>query len=145
MKGQIEPDHMPVNKYELRVIGLADLAPLTISGIEEELQRVDMPDRTKASGGQRNPTEFDMTIPLHHAIAHAAMELWFKESSDPVLPTYKKMCTLLFPSSSGNVTRIFMLQGAFPCKRALPELDKSNDGELSMVTWTISVDNIIPF
>jgi hypothetical protein len=145
MKGQIEPDHMPVNKYELRVIGLADLAPLSISGIEEELQRVDLPDRTKASGGQRNPTEFDMTIPLHHTIAHAAMELWFKESSDPVLPTYKKPCTLVFPSISNNTSRLFMLQGVFPCKRALPELDKSNDGEMAMVTWTMSVDNIIPF
>ena len=145
MKGEIQPDHMPINKYEFRVLGLADMQPLTVSGIEEAINVVEMPDRTRASGGTKTPGEFEITMPLHHTIQHAAMELWFKESTDPVLPTHKKPCTLVFPSASGQQTRIYMLAGVFPCKRVLPELDKANDGDLAIVTWTMSFDDILPF
>lgn len=144
MKGEIQPDHMPVNKYQFRVAGLADLAPTTIGELEEELNVADLPDRTRASGGQKNAGEFDMTIPMHHTAQMAALELWYKESQDPVLPTYKKPCTLVYQSISGNRTRTYTIVGVFPRKRVLPELDKANDGEMAQATWTMSFDDVIP-
>jgi hypothetical protein len=144
MKGEIQPDHIPVNKFQFRVAGLFDLAPVTCSGLEEELNVVDLPDRTRASGGQKNPTEFEIGIPMHHTVQMAALELWLKESSDPVLPTYKKPCTLVFTSISGRGGRNYTLVGVFPRKRALPDLDKANDGEMAVAMWTMSVDYIIP-
>lgn len=144
MKGDIQPDHMPVNKYEFLVIGLIPLTAVEVSGIEDELETTQLPDRTVASGGNRGPTEFELTMPLHHTAEQAAMEVWFKEGQDPVLPTYKKPCTLIHKSISGNAQRSFTLLGVFPKKRKLPDLDKANEGEMASVVWTFSADDVFP-
>lgn len=144
MKGEIQPDHMPVNKFTLKVVGLVAIYATAISGIEDELETTDLPDRTRASGGNRKATEFDMTQPAHHDAEVAAMELWYRESQDPVSPTYKKPVTLSMLSISGGKTKSFTLVGVFPTKRALPDLDKENEGEMATIVWTMSVDDVIP-
>ncbi len=144
MKGTIQPDHIAVNKYNFSVLGLVELTAVEISGIEDELETVTLPDRTVASGGNRGTTEFDITIPLHHAAEQAAMELWFRESQDPVSPTYKKPCTMTFVSVSGSGRRGFTLIGVFPKKRALPDLEMENEGEMASVVWTMSADDVEP-
>jgi|SRR5690606_2416877 len=144
MKGEIQPDHMPANKFTLQVVGLVDLRVQEVSGLEDEIQVVDLPDRTVASGGVRNATEFDIMIPMHHTPEMAAMEAWFRESQDPVSPTYKKPCTLIHHSISGAADRSYTLLGVFPKKRTLPDLDKADEGEMTLCTWTLSVDDIVP-
>jgi hypothetical protein len=144
MKGAIQADHMPVNKYELLMLGMPPLTPTEISGIEDELQTTELPDRTRASGGNRGPTEFTMMLPMHHLVEQAAMEVWFRSSQDPVLPTYKIVGTLIHKSISGETLRTYSLVGAFPSKRVLPDLEMANEGEMAAVEWTISVDDILP-
>jgi hypothetical protein len=144
MKGAVKSNHMAVNKFQLLVIGLPPLTPLEISGIEEELQAVDLPDRTKASGGNTAPVEFTMMLPMHHTVEHAAMEVWFRESQDPVQPTYKKPATLLHQPIGPGAPRTFQLIGVFPTKRKLPDLEMANEGELAMVEWTLSADQVLP-
>jgi hypothetical protein len=144
MKGEINADHMPLNKFELRVAGLVPLTTITISGLEDELETVDLPDRTRASAGVRKSTEFEIEIPMHHHGEFAAMEIWYKEGQDPISPTYKKPCTLRYLSASGNQNRSFTLVGVFVTKRTLPDLDKTNEGEMSTVTYSMSVDDILP-
>jgi hypothetical protein len=144
MKGQIQPDHIPLNKAQLIVLGLPDLTLTSISGIEEELEVIDLPDRTKASGGRTMAVEFDVTLPLHHTVQFAAMMAWYQEGQDPVLPTYKKPATLLMPSISGNTTRSFTLVNAFIGKFALPDTEMSNEGEMAEATFTIHADDILP-
>jgi hypothetical protein len=144
MKGEIQTDFMPVNKYELQVLGLVKLVAVTISGIEDELETIDLPDRTKGTGGQRKATSFKLGTPMHHATEQAAMEIWYKESQDPVSPTYKKPCTLIHKSLSGNNSRSYTLVGVFPMKRTLPDLEKKNEGDMAIVEWEMSVDDIFP-
>lgn len=146
MKGAIQADHMPINKYQLLVIGLLapELTPVEISGLEDELQTVDLPDRTTASGGNRGPTEFDITLPMHHTTEQLAMEAWYVESQDPVSPTYKKVGTLIHQSISGGALRTYPLVGMYPSKRTLPDLEMANEGEQANVVWTIKVDDIMP-
>lgn len=144
MKGAMKPDHMPVNKYQLLILGLPPLTPTKISGLEDELQTTELPDRTRASGGNRGPSEFTITLPMHHTVEQAAMEIWYKESQDPVLPSYKKIGTLIHKSISGAGLRTFSLLAAFPTKRKLPDLEMENEGEMAAVEWTISVDDILP-
>jgi len=144
MKGAILPDHIPVNNFELLVIGLPPLTPTEVSGIEDELVTTDLPDRTKASGGERNPGEFTIMLPMHHTVEQAAMEVWFKEGQHPISPGYKKPGTLIHKSGSGNVLRTFSLLGAFASKRVLPDLEMVNEGEMATVEWTISYDDILP-
>jgi hypothetical protein len=144
LKGKIAADHIPMNKYKLLVIGLPGLTPTYISGLEEELDTVTLPDRTKASGGNTKPGEFTMRLPLHHLIEQAAMEAWFKESQDPVSPTYKKPATVIYESISGNIAKTYTLVGVFPQKRKTHDAEMSNEGEQSEVEWTMSFDDILP-
>ena len=144
MKGVIDPDHMPINNFQLSFLGIVDLTPTEVGGLEDELQTTDLPDRTRASGGNRGPSELTIMLPMHHTVEQAAMEVWYRESQDPVLPTHKKVGTLRHSSISGQNNRSFTLNGAFPTKRVLPDLELENEGEMAGVEWTISVDDIIP-
>lgn len=144
MKGAIQPDHIPVNNFELLVLGLPPLTPTEISGLEDELQTVDLPDRTTASGGNRGPTEFEIMLPMHHLLEQAAMEAWLIEGQDPVLPGYKKVGTLIHKSLSGTVLRTYSLVGAYTNKRTLPDLEMENEGEIALVAWNIKVDDMLP-
>jgi len=61
-----------------------------------------------------------------------------------VSPLYKKVGTLIHLSISGNVLRTYSMTGIFPSKRALPELDMKNEGEMAEVEWTFQADNMLP-
>jgi hypothetical protein len=144
MKGVIKSDHIPVNNYQLIIIGLPPLNPTEISGIEDELQTVDLPDRTVGSGGQRAPAEFTMMIPAHHTLEVAACEVWFKEAQEPVSPTYKKAGTILMKSLSGKTIRSRSIVGAFIHKRVDPDLELANEGEMAAIEYTVKVDDVLP-
>jgi hypothetical protein len=139
------PDHIPVNQFDLIVVGgPPKIEFITIDGLEEELDTVDLPDRTKATGGATKPVEFVATHPKHHTIEDAFLELWFSEGQDPVLPTYKKAATLLVNSISSLNIRSYNLIGLFPSKRKTADLDMANEGELNATEWTFMTDLIIP-
>jgi len=144
MKGAIQGDHIPVNKYQLLVLGMPPLTFTEVSGIEEELEVAELPDRTVASGGNTKAIEFTGKLPMHHLAEQAAMELWFSSAQDPVLPTYKLPATLVHQSITGNVLRTYSLLGLFPSKRALPDLEMANEGEMAAVEWTFRADDILP-
>lgn len=144
MKGVIQDNHIPVNHWMYIVPGLPPLTITEQSGIEDELETTDLPDRTRASGGNRKATEFDISIPMHHTVEQAAMELWFREAQDPVSPGYKKAGTLVHFGINGVPARTFSTAGVFPTKRALPDLEMANEGEMAVVVWSMSADDIEP-
>lgn len=144
LKGTIKPDHINVNKYQFAVVGILPLIFTKISGLEEELDVVNLPDRTRASGGNSQPIEFTAMQPAHHTGEVAAMEVWFLEGHDPVLPTYKKPVTLSILSGSGGIVRSYTVLGVWPSKRKTPDLDMSNEGEMAEIEWTFQADSVIP-
>lgn len=143
MKGILLPDHIPVNNYELLVLGAPPIVFTSVDGLETELETVDLPDRTVASGGNEKPTEFTASHPKHHAVEDAYLEGWFKESQRAV-PTYKKAATLLVRSVSGLQVRSYNLIGLFPSKRKTPDLEMENEGEPFLTEWTFKADRVIP-
>lgn len=146
MKGAIAPDHIGDNNYQFLVAGLLPLTAVEISGIDEELKTADLPDRTRASGGTRDPVEFDLMVPAHHDLEIAAMEVWYKEAQDPaVLPTYKKPCTLVMPRISGTGGRTYTLVGVFVKGRGIPSMKMDGDGSMQVITYKMSADDVIPF
>lgn len=142
MKGTVQPNHIPVNNYELIIIGLPKMLFTEISGLEQELETVDMPDRTVASGGNIKATEFTAKSFEHHLVETAAMELWRREAVDPVSPTYKKLATLVKRNIGGNVATTRTMIGIFISKRKDADLDLANEGEPAMIEWTFKVDKI---
>lgn len=144
LQGSVLPNHVPVNNYALSVIGLPSIFFAEVSGIELEIEEVDLPDRTKASGGQIKPQEFTAKTMLHHDIERAALEAWMQEARDPVTPTYKKSGNLTHKTLSGTTNGVWTLGGVWIKKRKLPDLEKANEGEPAMIEWTFSCDNCDP-
>jgi len=145
MKGVLQKDHIPVNKYQMLIVGLPPLTFTEISGIEQELETVDLPDRTVASGGNKGTVEFTAMQPAHHLAEVAAIETWFNaESTDPVSGSYKKDGTVILQSISGNVVKTHSILGMFPSKKALPDLEMANEGEMAAIEWTFKADEVLP-
>ncbi len=142
MKGSVQGNHIPVNNYELIVVGLPPLLLTAISGLEEETEAVDLPDRTKASGGNSKPVEFTATSFEHHTTELFAMEFWRREGLDPVTVTYKKVGTLIKRSIDGELGTTRTLIGLWITKRKDADLDLANEGEPAMVEWTFSADKL---
>jgi len=142
MKGVISADHIPVSEYQLLFLGLPPLTITEISGIEEELQTTELPDKTTATTGDSMPTEYSIKIPLHETVQIAALELWFQlcKAGDPLS---KKVGTLLLQSISGNILRSYSVLGTYPFKRGLPDLSMENEGELAVMEWTFKADEIL--
>lgn len=141
IKGTMQPDILQVHKFQLFVTGLPVPFTLTsLSGIEDELDVAELPDRTNASGGRKKQVEFEIGIPAHHTLEVAQMELWFQECQDPVLPTHKKVGTVVIFSQSNIKQGFVSLVGLFPSKRAMPDLELDNDGEMAVLTYTMKAD-----
>lgn len=148
MKGVILEDHIPLNKYVLTVDGIGvDLILTTVSGIEEELDVTDMPDRTVATGGRTQAVEFTAMLPLHHEVEQAAMEEWYAQThgtgrSPTVDLGYKRTGTLRLSSLSNAIQAVFLLDELFPSKRALPDFEMENEGEMAQVEWSFRASDI---
>ena len=141
-KGVIQPDHMQVSKYSLQAFGLPPLTPVKVGGIEEELDNPELPDRTTHTGGRTKPVEFDVEIAMHHTLEILAMDSWMDECIDPVSPLHKKQVLIFLQSQSNANLRSYMIRGCFPQKRALPDLEMENDGDLATVTYTLKGDEV---
>lgn len=142
LKGAVQPNHIPVNNYELQVEGLGVTVLFTsIGGLEEELETATMPDRTVVSGGNVKATESDFVMFEHHAAELAAMRGWFAEAKRGD-PNHKKVGTLIKRAIDGSVATTRALSGMFPKKQAGSDLELDNEGEPAMVTWTMSIDAI---
>lgn len=143
MKGEIQADKFPLNKYEMFITGVGRILFTAITGLEEALDVVDLPDRTRSSGGRTQPLEFEVQVPAHHRDDILKMERWFRENRDPVLPTGKKAVTVTMISDSRLQTLTANLLGVFPRGRTIPDLDRTNDGEAAMFTYAMSADEVL--
>jgi len=143
-KGTIQPDHMPLNKGRLMILGMPELTLVESSDIEEALTRVVLPDRTAVSGGVKDPVEFDIKIPMHHSVEVAAMEIWYRLNHDPIQGGAKLDGTMMFPSLSDAALKTYSMVGLWPPKRGIPGTAASNEGEMAVLTWGLSADDVLP-
>lgn len=154
LKGRIAPFHIPVNNYEMTVAVPPFPGKLTftkISGLDEELESVELPDRTRASGGQTKPGTFTAEMPMHHLLEQVYMEQWFNAGQEPVTRDYKRDVTLLYIPiglnpvlAGGGIVRTMGLTGVFVTRRKTPDLDMKNEGDMAVIEWTFSYDDIFP-
>ena len=141
----ILPDPIQVSNYSLRVVGLPELTPTSVGALELELDESELPDRTQVSGGRTKPGEFEMKIPLHHAVEIVAMKSWFKEGQDPQTTTYKKVGSLLLESGTRLNKYPVTIIGLWCKKKSIPDLEMNNDGEMAEATFTMKYDDLPDF
>jgi len=141
MKGAVQQNHIPVNNYELKIQGQPVFLFTKISGLDQETESVDLPDRTVASGGNVKAFEITAESFEHHAVETDALEAWRQEGKDNVTRTYKKTGTLIKRAIDGTVQSSRILTGVWVKKRKDADLDLANEGEPAMIEWTLSVDD----
>lgn len=144
MKGVIQSNHIPKNNYELQVNGLPPITFTEVGDISEVIDKVDLPDRTRASGGTKQAGDFPVMVPSHHDVEVAAMESWYKEGQDPVAPTYKKSGTLLKKGLDGTVIRSYIFSGLWVSERNMTAMSLENEGEMDAIEYLLNFDDILP-
>jgi len=142
-KFTLSPNPILTTNYRLQVVGLPDIPFVTVGGVESEIPKVEIPDKTQASTGRTNPGEFEVAVPAHEFAAIAAMDLWFNEGQDPIIPSYKKTGNLT--NDSGNNISVFntTLIGVWVSKKGTPDLAMGEDGDMSVITYTLCYDDIL--
>ena len=143
IKGTIGTDHYPKNEYSFAVVGLPPLTVTKIGELETELETADLPDRRVVTGGNTKALESDFETPSHHDLEQALWEKWFSDSQFPAAPDYKKTGVLSLISSQGLKIQSWTLFGVFPKKRSVSEQEMANEGEPTMTTWTLSIDEAL--
>jgi hypothetical protein len=74
------------------------------------------------------------------------MEDWFSLSHSKLGQAqegYLKDLTITFKNILGQVARSYIVEKAFVSKRALPDFELDNDGEMAEVTYTIRGQDLI--
>lgn len=144
-KNVISENRIQVNKYTITFQpNVGEVLFTTIGALEAELDKADLPDRTSRSGGRTKPIEFDVTQPMHHDEGQVqAMENWWDDCQDPVAPDHLKVGTLVLFDQQGAPRKSYTLINAWLFKQGTPELDMDNDGEQALITWSISIDDVL--
>lgn len=144
VKATLSPDPVQNNKYRFSVIGLVDILFTKVDGLEEEIDVVDLPDRTKVSGGNSKAVTFTASQPGHHTAEVLAMEAWYSlECKDPLSSTYKKSATLTVYSGTGAIARTYTMVGVWPSKRNTSDLSMEDAGTMFEIEWTFNCDSLI--
>jgi hypothetical protein len=142
-KAVLTPDHFAISKYDILVEGGPPLVFNEITWPENELDTVELPDRTWASGGREKPFEFTAMHPVHQAegAEEDFLVSWKEQGKDPVDPEYKKNVTLVIYRISGEPKSYYM-SGVFPFKDKNSDLDMNNEGEQIVNEWSFKGDSI---
>jgi len=143
MKGIIQDDHMPVNKGTLKILGLPEIVFTTISGPTLATTEVELPDATVRSGGKRGPFEMTVTVPTHHLVEIAAMDLWVEQGKNAT-NGYLKAGSLILPSVSGDKIKTYSVLGVWARDLTLPDQDMANDGDMNVNTYVLRGDDMLP-
>jgi hypothetical protein len=144
IKNVVQPNRVQVNKYQLIVQpGVGSVLLVSIGGLEEELDKVDLPDRTSRSGGREKQGETEIVQPMHHDLEVLAVETWYRMCKN-TLPLYLKLGILMIFDEWGSPRKRYTLPNCWLSKRKHADLELDNDGEMATITWTMNYDQIIP-
>lgn len=143
IKNVLKVNRVQVNKFQLTIQpGVGSPLFTSITGLEEELDTVDLPDRTTRSGGRGKQLEFEVIQPMHHDLEVLAMEAWWAMCK-ATLPGYLKLGILVLFDEWGMPRRRRTIPNIFISKRKDTDQELDNDGEMATITWTLKGDEII--
>lgn len=153
LKNTIAGSHIPDNLFKLTPVYPpfpTGLTIIKISGIKEELENSDMPDRTWATGGQTKPISFTVEVPMHHAVEQIYWEDWYQagQANQGVRDDYKRDCNLTNIPITGltgsGFVRLWGISGVGIVSRELPDLDMNGEGKLTTIKYEMKADSIFP-
>ena len=143
IKSIIKPLRVPDNKYSLIVQpGVGQLTVVELTGLEQELDQSELPDRTVRSGGRGKPLAFDFAIPMHHTSEVLLCETWWNLCKYSLIG-YLKFGMLIQFNEASIPTKRWTLPNLWLTKRGHTDLALGNDGEMTTIMWSASADDLI--
>ena len=143
LKFVIQPDPVLINNFRLDIVGLPSITFTAVGALEQETDKVELPDRTTTSGGRDKPGEAEISVPAHHAVEIAAMNAWRQEAKDPISPLFKKVGTLTAWGGALTTQLVKTIMGAWLSKDGTPDFEMTDDGEMAVIKYTLCWDQLL--
>lgn len=141
VKGEILPGAAPRSKFRVIFAGLPPFYASKFTGLESELEVLELPDRTRQSAGNTKASTADVAGMVHHTIEAAAWDGWWVQSQAGVAG-YKRAGTVEVLGPDDVPVAFYALAGVFPTKWMLGDLDKTSTDSVE-ITYSLSVDSVI--
>jgi hypothetical protein len=141
IKGEVLPGAAPRSKFRVFVGGLPPFYASKFTGLESELETVELADRTMQSAGNTKASTADVSGYVHHSVEAAAWDAWWVQSQAGGAG-YKRAATVEVMGADDIPVAIYALAGVFPMKWSLGDLDKTST-EATEITYSLSVDSVI--
>jgi len=136
IKGQVLAGAAPRSKFRVSILGLPPFYATKFTGLESELETVELADRTMQSAGNTKASTADVAGYVHHAIEAAAWDAWWVQSQAGA-PGYKRGAVVEVLGPSDVPVAIYALAGVFPTKWSLGDLDKTST-EATEITYSLA-------
>ncbi len=141
IKGEVLAGAAPRSKFRLFVAGLPPFYATKFTGLESELEVLELADRTRQSAGHTKASNADVSGYVHHTIEAAAFDAWWVQSQAGGVG-YKRAATLEMLGPDDVPVAIYALAGIFPTKWAMGDLDRTAT-EAVEITYSLSVDSVL--
>jgi hypothetical protein len=141
LKGIIPKDIIAANKFTLAADN-DEILITAITGAEETIETVELPDKTSASAGRTEMSEVTIKIPAHVDESVNFMNIWFQACKDPVQPGAYKTCVVTAESSSGGTVRTYTYVGVFLKGRKTPDHALEDGATMTEIEYTASIDEV---
>jgi len=142
-RGTVEPGSALTNKYRLEMTGLPPLNVVSIGEQSETLVTAEMPDLTRQTTGQVKAIDTEITIMAHHPAEVVALEVWYALCKAGG-PLHKLVGFLHYLGADGSTKLTHMWDGTLLTGRKTPALETKGDAEGLMLTYTVSIDAVVP-
>jgi len=117
-----------------------DITFTSISGLEQEIDAAESPDRTAHSTGIAKNVTLTVKCASHDDASISAMYEWYDECWGNVSEGYKKTGTLAFEDNRGIARKVYYLEGAWLKKFADDEAQMEESSKIHETEFSVSVD-----
>lgn len=142
-KGSVEAGAALTNSFLLEIPILGAIKFVSMGSLDQELKTTILADSTAMPTGKVDPVTTEAKQYAHHTAERLALEAWYAMNKSGTLG-YKQIGILHMLGADGQAILSWLLDGMICNGRVIPELDSSGEGEGAMLTWKLTIDNVIP-
>lgn len=143
MKGQIQAGAAYTSQFVLRFGDGPEMYVPRVGELMIELVTAERPDKTIGSTGQRGTVESDFDVPAHHLTDVAYCERKLREAEAGAVG-HKTSGVLAQMGPGTTVVRSWALRGVLFKSRSIPEHNAGDDGTMAVLTYGITIDDVVP-
>lgn len=142
-KGEVEAGSALTNKFRLEIIGGPNIYFSRVGEEAMEIKMAKMPDYTMQTTGQSDAIETEVDIMPHHEADRVYMEAWIADTLAGG-PTHKRAGIMHHLGANDQPVFSHFWDGVVNRGRKRPEMNKGSDGEALVLTYSLTIDAILP-